>query len=91
MPITDDWRSFRELDEAAQQPKGTSFRAFRRLAPAWAEGCDYRVLDARRDCDAIRALREAGRIYPSTVNLVMLSPALAQAVLQALRQAGGDQ
>lgn len=79
-PPPPDWLSFMELDRCAGAPKGCAFRVFRRLAAQWREGQDYRVYDAVAAAGQIAALRAAGRIYPGTVNLVLLSPALAEAI-----------
>ncbi|MBI2384127.1 MAG: hypothetical protein HYV18_08665 [Gammaproteobacteria bacterium] len=79
------WLSFKELDAALGLPKGGAFRAFKRLEPGLREGTDYRVLVPGRDDDALESLRRGGRIYASTVNLVLLSPAAAARVRAALQ------
>lgn len=78
------WVTLRELDREAAQAKGTAFRAFKRAAPGWREERDYRALDPVRDHDEIESLRAAGRIYPSSRAVVLLSPAAARTVLAAL-------
>lgn len=80
------WRSARELDIATGTPKGSAFRAFRRIEARWREGEHYRVLHHEHDRAAIEALRAAGRIYASTVNLVLFCPALADAVVAQIRR-----
>lgn len=80
------WLTFRELDARCGAPKGTSFRAFKDVEPTLAEGRDFRVLRAATDAGPIVRLREAGRIYPLSRNVVMLSPPLAERLEQALRR-----
>lgn len=82
----DRWRSLRELDESLRQPKGSAFRAFRRIEERWREAQDFIVLHHERDRALIDALRQRRRIYASTVNLVMLSPELADAVIAQMRR-----
>jgi len=77
------WVSLRELDERLGQPKGTAFRAFRRAG--LVEGRDFRVLERARDGDEIAALRAAGRIYRSSVNVILLSSAAADRLARSLR------
>lgn len=69
--------TFRELDIELGLSKGSSFRAFKQAAPALIEGRDFRVLHANTDAEAIHTLRSAGRIYGSSVNVVLLSAAAA--------------
>ncbi|WP_043113446.1 hypothetical protein [Solimonas soli] len=81
------WHSFRELDAAAGRDKGAAFRVFKALRPHYREGVDYVVLEHAADAAAIAALRQAGRIYASSVNVVLAGPALAAAIAGALRAA----
>jgi len=67
------WLTLREIDQRLGAPKGTAFRAFKRLAPAWREGREFRVLDAARDAAEIEALRAAGRVYASSRAIILLS------------------
>lgn len=85
-----DWITLRELDEAETAAKGSAFRAFRRIESAWTETRDFRVLDHENDRAAIDALRASRRIYTSTVNLLLLSPALAIAVRAQMRRMTTD-
>lgn len=78
-----NWVSLRELDEAAGKPKGTAFRAFKRLASQLAELRDFRLLDARRDAGQIAALRE--RIYRSSRNVLLFSPGAAVLLREKMR------
>lgn len=75
------WLSFRQIDTAQGWTKGEAFRRFKQLAPQWQEGRDYRVLRHEADRDDIAALRVQGLIYESTVNLVLLSPPMAAAIV----------
>lgn len=78
-------RTLREIDEALGLPKGSAFRAFKRLAGAWREGRDYRVIDAAREPAAAQALREAGRAYAGSLRLIVLDTAAAERVQAFLR------
>lgn len=69
-----NFTSFRELDERQQQTKGWAFKQFKNNADKLVEGEDYIWLDHQTHAAEINALRAAGRIYQSTVNLVLLSP-----------------
>lgn len=80
------WRSFRELDLAAGHGKGAAFRAFKALSATFREDEDYVVLAHDRDAEAIAALREQGRIYANSVNVVLVAPSLAAAILDALQK-----
>jgi hypothetical protein len=77
--------TLRELDERLARPKGTSFRAFKRLLPELAEDTDYWVLNPREHAPALARLREQGRLYPSSVNAILLSRAAAERLLTVLR------
>ncbi|MGB9430403.1 MAG: hypothetical protein WCC11_11120 [Gammaproteobacteria bacterium] len=65
--------SFKELDRLWAAPKGTAFRAFKRALPSLTEDRDFVRLDGMRDHIEIETLRAAGRIYPSSVHVVLLS------------------
>lgn len=80
------WITLRECDEAEGAAKGSAFRAFRRIENAWSEARDFRVLHHDADRAEIDALRGQQRIYASTVNLLLLSPALATAVRAQMRR-----
>lgn len=69
--------TFREIDREMNAPKGTAFRAFKRIRSQLEEGRDFVVLDADRDRVEIETLKEAKRIYPVSVNVVLLDPAAA--------------
>lgn len=91
--MTGDEHSFRELDEVRGLPKGSAFRAFKRVAGQLEEGHHFRVLEAHRDHGEIEALRQAGRIYDASVNVVLLGPGAAARVAAELdgRQKPGSE
>ncbi|MDX1656597.1 MAG: hypothetical protein R3310_15420 [Candidatus Competibacteraceae bacterium] len=68
----DQLLSLREIDLRHRVPKGTAFKAFKSLAPDLEEGQDYLYLTA--DDKAIQSLKAAGRLYPTTINAVLLTP-----------------
>lgn len=78
------WATLHEIDRAAGAAKGAAFRAFKRSLAQWREGPDYVVLDATRHRAQIDALRAQGRVYASSVNIVMVAPALAASLRAAL-------
>ena len=82
MPAIDGTVTLREIDERLGRPKGTAFRAFKRLA--LVEGPDFRVLHADADAREIAALRDAHRIYATSVNVIVLSEGAAARVAQAV-------
>jgi hypothetical protein len=86
-----DWVGLREIDRRAGTGKGTAFRAFKALAPNLIEGTDYRVLDPHRDREVIDTLRHAGRIYASSVRVVLLAPAAALRLTEVLGSASGGE
>jgi len=67
--------SFKEIDARHRLPKGAAFRAFKRLGGQLREGEHYRCLDARTQGVEIESLKREGRLYGSTVNAVLLTPA----------------
>lgn len=79
-----DAATLRELDRAAGAPKGTAFRCFKRLLPAFEEGVDYVVLHYQNDEERVASLRRRGRIYANSLNVVVLGPRAAQAVAEAM-------
>jgi hypothetical protein len=88
--VNADWLSLRELDERAARSKGEAFRAFRRLEAGWQQDLDYRLLRVDDACVAaeIASLRAAGRIYPSSISVVLLAPARATQLLALLSGTG---
>lgn len=78
-------QSLRELDEAAGAAKGSAFRVFKRLSCELQEGADYRLLHHEIDRAELEDLRRLGRIYRSSVNVVLLSAKAAQRIATALQ------
>jgi len=74
------WLTLLELDRRLDRPKGTAFRAFKRLEPRWSEGREFRVLQPARDGAEIAALRAAGRVYASSRTVILVSAAAAAQV-----------
>ena len=65
--------TFKEVDTRYGRPKGTAFRAFKRLGRRLREGRDFHLLAAGADAELIAELRAAGRVYSFTVNAVVLT------------------
>lgn len=65
--------SFMQLDRRDGVPKGTAFRAFKRIRCELKEGVGFFYLDAVQESDFIESLRARGLIYPSTWNLVLIT------------------
>ena len=82
MAETEPGVTLREIDERLGRSKGAAFRAFKRLA--LVEGRDFRVLRPDTDADAIAALRAARRIYPASVNVIVLSENAAARVAEGV-------
>lgn len=78
------WRGLLEIDRDAGQAKGCAFRRFKRLSATLVEGRDYIVLHHQDDATAIARLRDAGRIYQNSVNVILLSPSTAKRLLDTL-------
>ena len=65
--------TLREIDERHGLSKGSAFRAFKRLLGTLRENVDFTLLPARSAGSEIERLRVAGRIYRSSVNVVVLA------------------
>ena len=65
--------TLREVDLRLGLPKGSAFRAFKRQGAMLRENIDFTVLSARTDNTEIERLRAAGRIYRSSVNVIVLA------------------
>ena len=78
------WLSMRDLDDAAGLPKGTAFRAFKRLLGVLEEGRDFVVLDPQAAQALVAALIAGDRLYRSSVHPVLLAPAAAAQVRMAM-------
>lgn len=82
--------TFKEIDVRHGRVKGSAFRAFKRVRERLREGVDFQHLDARAERERIDALRRAGRIYASSVNVVILSESGYRQVRAALASEGGS-
>jgi hypothetical protein len=78
------WRTLKDLDAAAGRPKGSAFRAFKRLEPGLREGAQFRVLRPGADDAEIAGLRAAGRVYGASRVVILLAEETASAVHAAL-------
>ena len=65
--------TLREVDVRLGRPKGSAFRAFKRRREALREHVDFTLLPARTARAEIERLRVAGRIYRSSINVVVLT------------------
>lgn len=65
--------SLKEIDEQRGATKGTAFRAFKQLEQGFDEGRDFYYLHHQDDAAELETLRSRGRVYPSTVNTVLLT------------------
>lgn len=84
-----EWHSFREIDRHLGLPKGSAFRCFKNLRHELEEGRDFRLLDASEDGQTIGQLRQQGRIYAASINVVLLS-GLARTRIEARLTADPD-
>jgi len=64
--------TFRQIDQQNNLPKGSTFRLFKRCQ-ALREGQDFFYLAAGDAPETIARWREAGLIYPATVNVVLIT------------------
>ena len=65
--------TLREIDERLGLRKGSAFRAFKRQRRSLSENVDFTVLPARTANTEIERLRAEGRIYRSSINVVILA------------------
>lgn len=65
--------TLRQIDRLNGTPKGTAFRAFKRVRPRLREGEHFFRLDASANAEFIASLRRSGVVYPSTVHLVLIT------------------
>lgn len=86
LSVPDDpaYATFKELDQQHGLPKGSTFRAFKRLLANWTEGVEFICCDVRCDPVAFARLLESGRLYAGTVNAVLIAPAGIGALTAAL-------
>lgn len=78
--------TFREIDEQLGLRKGDSFRMFKRLEDQLQEHQDYIVLRAGEDAETIALLRQTGRIYHGSINVVLLAPEAQKMLLARLQR-----
>jgi hypothetical protein len=78
------WRTLKDLDAEAGLPKGSAFRAFKRLEPTLREDGRFRVLRPGADDAEIAALRAAGRVYGASRVVILLASETSAAVRAAL-------
>ena len=76
--------TFRELDRAHGRAKGEAFRAFKALSAVLREGQDFHCCDSRIDGEEFDQLAASGRLYPGTVNGVLLAPSAQAAIVLRL-------
>ena len=81
MAKTEKTWSLKEIDQQRGDKKGTAFLAFKQLKDSFDEGRDYYYLSASQDGREIEQLRQAERIYESTVNAILLTEGGYSAVL----------
>ena len=84
MAKTEKTWSLKEIDQQRGDKKGTAFLAFKQLKDSFDEGRDYYYLSASQDGREIEQLRQAERIYESTVNAILLTEGGDSAVLDYL-------
>ena len=76
--------TLREIDTRLGRPKGSAFRAFKRQQATLRENIDFTVLPARTAKAEIERLRAAGRIYRSSINVILLTESGFERVRAAL-------
>lgn len=69
---TEDY-TLREIDMRLGRPKGSAFRAFKHQRHSLRENVDFTVLPAHTAKTEIERLRAEGRIYRSSINVIVLS------------------
>jgi hypothetical protein len=87
LPPLDALVTLREIDQTLGMPKGSAFRAFKRLA--LIEGQDFWLLTPSMHGLALGTLRQGRRLYASSIHAVVLSPEAAQRVLAHLQAGSG--
>lgn len=65
--------TLRQLDELNDVPKGTSFRAFKRVRPYLEDGKDFFCLAADEQLQLLVALRQCALVYPASVSIVLVT------------------
>ncbi|MDN5851074.1 MAG: ORF6N domain-containing protein [Nitrococcus sp.] len=65
--------TLRQLDELNGVPKGTSFRAFKRVRPYLEAGEDFFCLAANEQLQLSEVLRQCALVYPASVSIVLVT------------------
>ena len=78
--------TLREIDSLFRRPKGSAFRAFKRQRMFLRENVDFTVLTAPIERTEIERLRAEGRIYRSSINVVLLADSGFERVSAELRR-----
>lgn len=78
------WQTFLDIDRRLGRPKGSAFRIFKRMVPTLREGTDFAVLDANDPAPLLAQLKAEGRIYHSSIRVVLLAPETARNVAAML-------
>lgn len=81
--------TFRTLDRVLGAPKGTAFRAFKSNLDALVEGEDHLRLESGTEDAPIAELKAAGRVYPSSVHVVLLRRAAVERMAERLLDGDG--
>ena len=71
--MTNEGYTLREIDVRLGRPKGSAFRAFKRQRKALRETIDFTLLPAHTAKVEIERLRATGRIYRSSINVIVLT------------------
>ncbi len=85
-----NWLSLRDIDQASGTTKGAGFRAFREIETQLTQTVDFLLLHHREDAEAIAALRSNGKIYPGSINVILLSPAVGQRLIEMLHTTANE-
>lgn len=78
------WSTLLDIDRLARKPKGSAFRGFKRLLPTLREGPDFVVLDTAAPSPLLAELSAAGRVYRSSLRVVLLAPEAARRIAETL-------
>lgn len=65
--------SLRQIDEWNGVPKGTAFRMFKAQKEHLVEGEDFFYIPEGADPGLTESLRDAARIYPSTLHVLLIT------------------
>ncbi|TXH04014.1 MAG: hypothetical protein E6R07_08705 [Nevskiaceae bacterium] len=68
------WLTLREIDASQGWSKGTAFRRFKQVEPQLQESRDYQVLHHAQERHLVESLRASGRIYATSINVILLAP-----------------